>query len=260
MLKTKNILLMIFIIITMFSLFFLISAADYHDSIPVTTDGGGNIIIDPSCQEDWSGSTWGACVNSKQTFICFDKNDCHTYDLIPEQCGYTRECHYCGDGTCNSDETCSSCSDDCGACAPAPSGGSSGGGGGGGGGSGGGGSGTKTSTTGGSSVDLSSSTGQTCTESWVCDEWSDSKDECGVRTCTDSNNCGTIELKPETERECSLTAKFFGITGAVIGFVKSPSGIGLIVAVVLIVAGLGVMGLRKKQASKTNEIQTENKE
>ncbi|MBU1974217.1 MAG: YrhC family protein [Nanoarchaeota archaeon] len=36
---------------------------------------------------------------------------------------------FCGDGTCNNGETCSSCSADCGTCPPAPAGGSSGGGG-----------------------------------------------------------------------------------------------------------------------------------
>ncbi|MCK4589617.1 MAG: hypothetical protein KAT77_04180 [Nanoarchaeota archaeon] len=87
---------------------------------------------------------------------------------------------YCGDGSCNGDETCSSCAADCGSCPSSPSG------------SGGGGS---------SSVRTVQN--ETCDESWSCARWSDCVDEKQTRSCADENNCGTTVYKPSETKDCS---------------------------------------------------------
>lgn len=100
---------------------------------------------------------------------------------------------YCGDGTCNNGETCSSCQADCGACPPSnPDTGSSGSSGGS---SGGGGGGAAPS---GGSGD--------CEEDWICTEWSScSEDGTQFRSCVDNNNCGTNTDEPDEEKTCTFS-------------------------------------------------------
>jgi hypothetical protein len=105
--------------------------------------------------------------------------------------------NFCGDGSCNGDETCSSCQQDCGqcpspkcgngvcdpgetcSCCPSDCGGCGGGGGGGG-----------------------------CTPSWHCSEWSACyEDGTQKRLCLDANNCGTLAGKPEEMKFCLFAFK-----------------------------------------------------
>jgi len=41
-----------------------------------------------------------------------------------------------------------------------------------------------------------------CKPSWSCGAWSNDDDECGTRTCTDSNSCDTDTDKPDTSESC----------------------------------------------------------
>jgi len=90
---------------------------------------------------------------------------------------YGQPSPYCGDGSCNNGETCSSCSSDCGSCPP-PSGG------------GGGGSGFYAP--------------PACTENWSCSGWSSCVEGKQTRTCNDSNKCGTTKSKPSETRSCEV--------------------------------------------------------
>jgi hypothetical protein len=81
---------------------------------------------------------------------------------------------YCGDGSCNNGETCSTCSADCGGCS---SGGSGGGG------------------------------GTRCTENWTCSTWSACVNGLQTRTCIDGNSCGTTSLKPIVQQSCEICSE-----------------------------------------------------
>lgn len=100
---------------------------------------------------------------------------------------------YCGDSVCIGEETCSTCSQDCGSC-PSGGGGSSGGSGGG---SGGGGF------SGGGYVPQQQAE---CVPEWQCSPWSQCIDGSQSRTCTDTNSCNTTEGKPSETQECGLEA------------------------------------------------------
>ena len=197
----------------------LVSAATTTGKIGVNT-GSGQVVI--SC-EDWSGSGWGTCITGVQTFICFNKNSyfCNTNNIRPAQCGNTKPCAV---------ET-----------TPAPVNPSGGGGGGGGGGSSGGGS------SGGGSVALSSGS---CVENWQCGNWSNSDNQCGTRTCIDSNKCGTADLKPVILKECSSTG-FLGITGAAIGsFAKSGEGIATFSGLIILIAlTITITSIKRKKST-----------
>jgi len=120
---------------------------------------------------------------------------------------------YCGDSICNNGETCSTCAADCGACS---TGGSSGGGGG----SSGGGGGSFNPTT-------------------------------NTNTQT-TNNTVDLSFEIETDESINLDSNENqkttgpGITGGVIGFAKSGIGIGLIIGIIIILAGIGVMFMTRK--------------
>lgn len=92
---------------------------------------------------------------------------------------------YCGDGTCNGDETCSTCSDDCGECET--------------------GAGEDAGTGGaGGAAEEYSEAYYGCSERWQCEEWSScSIDGRQTRKCTDLNKCGTTKKKPTTVKECT---------------------------------------------------------
>ena len=112
---------------------------------------------------------------------------------------------YCGDGTCDSDEDCSSCSVDCGECEETTEEeteqeqGAT----------------TEETTEAVSEVQVpvtgevssSSETTQTeqtptCTPDWQCDEWSECIDGEQTRECNDKNNCGSDEGKPALLQSC----------------------------------------------------------
>jgi hypothetical protein len=104
-------------------------------------------------------------------------------------------------------------------------------------------------------VTQTSVTGGTCTENWQCDGWSNVNEQCGTRTCTDANSCGTTVNKPATEQACAETVQtrdFLGLTGAAIGsFVRSGTGITTIVILVAIIAGSMVFfGVKRGKLAK----------
>ena len=43
-----------------------------------------------------------------------------------------------------------------------------------------------------------------CIEDWTCGNWSECNNSLQSRTCTDDNQCGTIEDKPEEQQECEM--------------------------------------------------------
>lgn len=248
MLKFKY---LVVIAIFLFSINYIL-APEAHGSFKVDT-GGAKIIIDPGkCDEDWSGSTWSQCSNNEQIFICFDKNNCRTDDLKPASCGEKRECD--DDGAGDSEG--------------GGGGGSSGGGGSGvdsgnsysGGGGGGGGSGVSSRLSSKSSGTATISVSN-CVENWECEEWS----KCSLlgkqtRTCVDSNNCNTENLKPREIRECVL-GKFstkqttyagipFGILGAVIGSSGSSSLLFVFVFIIAILILSSIVVIRRNINAK----------
>lgn len=205
---------------------FGVVSATFSDSLNIGIEE--NI---PQCDfEDWS-CVLTECNNGIQTWICTPSNpnaDC-SIDSRPSNHGEQVSCNIqqnppSGGG----------------------GGGSSGGGGGGGGGSsrssGGGGGATVTNT------DTSTSSGSdSCTESWVCGEWSNVKESCGTRECKDANNCGTELLKPATSEECPFIS-FTWITAAVSGvtdFAKSGRGSTVVIIFALLLAGIIIFMVRK---------------
>ena len=105
-----------------------------------------------------------------------------------------------------------------------------------------------------------------CEPNWECTGWKCINNETMTRTCTDTNKCASPYNKPieqtgcvnETQDKNTLSnqkppkEKRFssGITGAVIGgitdFSKSGFGASLIIAIVIILAGIGVISLKKR--------------
>ncbi|MBR9699154.1 hypothetical protein GOV09_01710 [Candidatus Woesearchaeota archaeon] len=121
----------------------------------------------------------------------------------------------CGDNVCNGGETCSTCSGDCGSCAPPPPPSSGGGGGGGGGLS------CKPKNFACSSTsqccsgyacveDKCNDPPKTCSVKWVCEPWDECQDGIQTRNCRDVNNCGSTNKKPVTKTTCANTC-FDGI-------------------------------------------------
>ncbi|MBI2045563.1 hypothetical protein HYT23_05895 [Candidatus Pacearchaeota archaeon] len=128
---------------------------------------------------------------------------------------------YCGDGVCNNGETCSSCSGDCGQCSSSSSSSSSSSGGGGSSSGGGG------SSSGGGKKPSNNGTTLLNTNN------------------TNNTSTGVINLNVEdNNEEENQQGQGARITGGVIGFVSSGSGLGMIFAVLVIVAGLGVILLK----------------
>jgi len=101
-----------------------------------------------------------------------------------------------------------------------------------------------------------------CYENWECTPWSECIDGVMVRTCTDLNKCGTTKDKPQISSTCSPDEEeeislgepseesfFSKITGAAIGGITdfAKSGIGLIIAILIIAAGVVVLFITKKK-------------
>ncbi|MFQ5648182.1 MAG: hypothetical protein ACE5FW_03005, partial [Candidatus Aenigmatarchaeota archaeon] len=45
---------------------------------PGGVGGGGGVAPTPPCQEDWTCTSWGSCVDGTQTRVCTDQNSCGT--------------------------------------------------------------------------------------------------------------------------------------------------------------------------------------
>lgn len=98
---------------------------------------------------------------------------------------------YCGDGSCSAEESCSTCSADCGSCPATTTSSSSSSGGGGGGGGGG-------------------SLFYYCNNEWQCEDWSECVDGEQERACrfatvdryTSNERCPSKTTPPETEKPC----------------------------------------------------------
>jgi hypothetical protein len=136
---------------------------------------------------------------------------------VPHWTIYSSDEAYCGDSLCNADETCSSCSSDCGGCSSEDSSGSSGGG---------GGSSKKyecndrKDNDGDSLVDYPNDPGcsdknddseidliEECDEKWVCSSWNPpdcTENKTQTRTCLDVNNCNTTRYREPVIRSCSF--------------------------------------------------------
>jgi len=95
--------------------------------------------------------------------------------------------NFCGDGKCDSGESCSSCSKDCGACKPP--GGTTGGGSSGG--------------TAGGTTEEPEEEGP-CVEDWICTDWTECFNSMQKRVCADTNRCGTEENKPVEIQDCVM--------------------------------------------------------
>jgi len=52
-----------------------------------------------------------------------------------------------------------------------------------------------------------------CNENWQCTGWSSCNNNIQTRTCTDLNNCGTLENKPEESQSCTTTQNACEQTG-----------------------------------------------
>ena len=195
------------------------------DEVPTETIcGNNNKEIGEQC--DGTDLNFATCSNVVQSgwvgnISC--NSDC-TFDIT--QCSAPQP--YCGDGSCNNDETCSSCSQDCGTCST----GSTGGGGGGGGSS----SSSSTTTTPSGSSSPTSSTPRTSTPS-TSDSFSASSNE-DVAVTSEENT-------PATESSGDL------LTGATAAEAASGKNSELwvigILAGVLILLSIGYFTLFRKK-------------
>jgi hypothetical protein len=78
------------------------------------SNSGGTIIFTVSYFEHSSTTTYSLVDEIEEPYCGDDScNGDETCSTCSEDCG---TCHYCGDDSCNGDETCSTCSEDCGEC------------------------------------------------------------------------------------------------------------------------------------------------
>jgi hypothetical protein len=134
--------------------------------------------------EDPNGNRYGDTIEFyvqgiKAAEYIFSNGDSTLLDL-----SVTGNLGICGDNTCASGESCSSCPQDCGECPPSNGGSppSSGG---------------YTPPSGGETP---------CAEDWTCSDWSIcSQKGRQLRSCTDGNDCGTEKEKPAEEKTCTYT-------------------------------------------------------
>lgn len=94
--------------------------------------------------------------------------------------------NFCGDGKCDSGESCSSCPADCGTCTTG--GGTTGGG----------------VVSGGTTQPETPEEPETCEEYWICTDWAECVNGKQSRTCADVNRCGTEENKPVESQDCEM--------------------------------------------------------
>jgi cysteine-rich repeat protein/parallel beta-helix repeat protein len=186
---------------------------DYLPLLSPYECGDGDINGSEQCDDGntaWGDSCSPTCTI---TYACNNQGDddadglsdtldsgCHTDYNASNSSSYNStddDETYCGDSVCETGESCSSCSADCGACPTSSSSSSSSGGGGGGGGGG-----------GSSSSSSSGGAEEICTESWTCTTWSDCEDDEQTRTCTENNDCGTEDNKPDETQECEVEVTY----------------------------------------------------
>ncbi|MBL7160250.1 MAG: S8 family serine peptidase [Candidatus Aenigmarchaeota archaeon] len=122
-----------------------------------------------TCEGSWESLLANYSLSTSGNFVIINSTNLSAFSIA--------ENFTCGDSVCDSSESCSSCSTDCGACAT--TGGSSGGGGGGG------------------------SSPVTCTESWNCTPWGQCQKGTQTRECVDENSCNTTTSKPVESQSCS---------------------------------------------------------
>jgi len=85
--------------------------------------------------------------------------------------------NFCGDNKCESGESCSSCSEDCGTCPSEEE--------------------EERERT------VTTETGP-CQEEWICTDWLECFNNVQKRVCADVNRCGTTEKKPIEEQDCEM--------------------------------------------------------
>lgn len=109
------------------------------------------------------------------------------------------------DGVCDSDEDAESCPSDCGGTSSSPA------------------------------------ETETCEESWTCTEWGSCVDGLKARTCTDDNDCGTIEDKPFETQPCSTeeiaesTSVLSMFTGLAVSMVENSIYVIPLVVIVVVI-------------------------
>ena len=115
----------------------------------------------------------------------------------------------------------------------------------------------------------SSSTSFQCEVDWVCEDWTECVGNEQRRLCNDLNYCGTINMMPETYRECGLMSEaqnltfvdvegeredgdgfFSSITGAVTGAIGTPQGIAASIFIILVLCGLIIIVIKRKNFKK----------
>jgi hypothetical protein len=171
--------------------------------------------------------------------------------------------NFCGDGICDSRESCTSCSEDCGSCS-----------------SGGMGASGASGSSGGyvsyiptenetkenktinekeiNKANETQKTGnveETCEENWKCTDWFECFNGKQRRNCIDLNNCGTENNKPEIVRDCEVISgenrevqekekqNLQLFTGR---FLTSPQAIFSIVASIILILGILLYKKRKR--------------
>ncbi|MFA5060694.1 MAG: hypothetical protein WC494_00045 [Candidatus Pacearchaeota archaeon] len=208
----------IFLFLLVLSIGFVYSATTSGSFSLEENEDGAIVIGESECSPNWE-CVLTECIDGFQTYICYDRNQCGT-TAFPSNHGEIVSCPVEPE-------------DNGGMINPSNSGS-------------GGGSKITSSGSGAIITSNSSSTGEDCVENWVCLNWSNQEEECGVRGCTDLNSCGTGGSKPEVIRECESKGFFSFITGGVIGAFGSFGWWVLILFLVLIVAFFIVSKKKKK--------------
>lgn len=100
-------------------------------------------------------------------------------------------------------------------------------------------------------------TSTTCTEKWLCTDWSTctNSSQLQTRTCEDVNKCGTDDKKPQESKPCDISSHVneaaknngFTIPPITAFIVANPAITGGIIIVILIIIYLAWRMLRKKK-------------